>query len=558
MKKHLFLALIVTLFISGCSSDNGWKSEDYELVPFLKDNSTLVYVDTKTGEEKGYFTYAGLFREGVALVNDTNGYFYYVDKDAAPVNEERYIAATFFNDGLAWSVKKGAPIVAIDKSGDVAFEFKEAEMAYAFNDGAAVFVDENGKFGAVNKKGKIIVEPEWNNAFPMFVNGLLVVQNEEGLCGLINKDGEVLVECQFDYMGIDKKSQSEFMSNYVQALKENRIPFKKGGSWGITNSKGEYVINPQFDEIILDGDNYLFRKGKLWGWCDKEGHYIINPQFKLASPFGENKYTVAANDDFEYGYIDKEGKWVINPQFERTLPFSSCGLAIASDKSDDYGLIDEEGKWVVNPQFRYVYNYNLDNKFIAIDKATGSFGIIDKEGKWIVKPDYELMSPTFIDNEYGLEEFNYVNSDYVDVNELVKSIEESMLSLKTSTAGNLLTAYSIEEKNFPKYKGNAKLFDNSTVLLSTEIKATDVNAWNSEGSGWYRYNYTFAPETAVNSYSASFSLNNRAADYIDQIFNIIAEKYKFDVETETITVPNYEEVKVSKGRRSITFYIKTK
>ena len=524
----------------------------------MKDNNFLVYVDIKTGEEKGNFTYAGLFREGVALVNDTNGYFYYVDKDVAPVNEERYIAATFFNNDLAWSVKKGAPVVAIEKSGDVAFEFKEAETAYAFNDGAAVFTDENEKFGAVNKKGKIIVEPVWNNAFPMFVNGLLIVQNEEGLYGLINKDGEVLVECQFDCMGIDRSGQNFFMSNYVQALKEDRIPFKKDRSWGITNSKGEYVINPQFDEIVLDGDNYLFRKGKLWGWCDKDGHYIINPQFKSALPFGENEYTVAINDNYEYGYIDKEGKWVINPQFEKALPFNSCGLAVASDKSSDYGLIDKEGKWVVNPQFRYIYDYNLDNKFISIDKSSSNLGIIDKEGKWIVNPDFELFSPTFLDNEYGLEEYNSVKSDYVDVDKLISSIEEGILGLKTSTAGNLITTYSIEEKNFPKYKGNVKIYDKYTVLLSTDIRATDINAWNSESNGWYRYNYTFAPETAVNTYSASFYLNNRAADHIDQVFNIIAEKYNFDIETGTITVPDYEEVKISKGRRSITFYIKTK
>lgn len=558
MKKHLFFALGILLLISSCTSDKGWKSEDLKNIPFLKDYNTVVYVNTKTGEEKGNFTYAGLFRDGRALVNDTSGYFYFINDDIAPINEEKYIAATFYNDGLAWSVKENGPLNAIDKSGDVVFEFKEGEVAFAFNDGVAVYMDKNGKYGAVSKKGDIVVEPVWSDAYPLFVNGLLAVQNEKGLCGLINKKGEVVVDCQFDYIGISKGNNNYFMSNYVQALKDNRIPFKKGDSWGIMNNKGEYIINPQFDEIILDGENYLFRKGKMWGWCDSEGHYIINPQFKLASPFNDNKYTVVANDDLDYGYIDKEGKWIINPQFERALPFSSCGLAIASDKSDDFGLIDKEGKWIVNPQFRYIYDYNIDGKFIAIDKSSSNLGIIDKEGNYIVNPNYELIAPTFIDNEYGLEEYNHVRNNFVDIPEIVKTIEENLSGLKTSTAGNLITTYSIEEKSFPKYKGNAVLLDNYTILLSTEIKATNINAWNSEGSGWYRYNYTFVPETVVNSYSAIFTFNERAANHIDEIFNIIAEKYNFDVETGFITYPNFEEVKMSKNRRKIIFDIKTK
>lgn len=557
MKKHLFLALGIALLFSSCSSDKGWKSEDYELIPFLKDNHTVVYVNTETGEEKGNFTFAGLFHEDVALVNDTNGFFYFVDKDMKPASEERYIRATFFSDGLAWGVKKGSPLTAVKKNGEVAFEFKDGERAYAFNDGLAVFMDKHGKIGAVNKKGDIVVEPVWYDAYPIFVNGMLIVKNEEGKFGIINDKGEVMVECQFDRMGSNRNEDEYFIDNYIKALKENRIPFKKGDSWGITNNKGEYVINPQFDEIVLDGENYMFRKGRLYGWCDKEGHYIINPQFKSASPFYDNKYTPVANDDYEYGYIDREGKWIINPQFENAKPFCENGLAAASDSNNEYGLVNEEGKWIVNPQYSVIYDSYIDGKFIVLEKSSRSIGIIDKEGKYLVNPNYELLAPTFYENTYGMEKYHEAASDYVDVEELVKTMEENMLNLKTSTAGNLVAAYSTEETAFPKYRGNAILYDNSDILLSTTVKATNVNAWNSEGS-WYRYNYTFAPETVVNTYSVNFLLNGRAADYIDEIFNIIAEKYNFDIDSETISIPNYEETKVSKGRRGITLYIKTK
>lgn len=378
----------------------------------------------------------------------------------------------------------------------------------------------------------------------MVVNDRIVAKDADWGWFLSDTEGNVLSE-YYSQMGT-KNYEEGFLQNYVQALQKGRIPVKnQNGKWGIIDRKGASVINPQFDEIMLDGDNYLFRKGYLYGWCDKNGQYIINPQFSDAVLFGGRELAAVKNRDGEWGYIDREGKWAINPQFRRAQRFLASGIAPVQDESSrEWGAIDETGKWVINPQFRSMYDYGDESRLLVMDQ-TRNFGIIDKEGKYLVSPEYPNASKELLSNVSGVGAKYKAKSDYVDVEGYAKLIEEQILALKVSTTGELLSAFGLKESRFPKNGGSVTLCKkNAAPDMVFKIEVSGINAWNKASDGWFGYNYTFRPDIPVDSYmlGVEFGDNGRAWRFVDDIFAVLKEKYPYNAEDGLFTIPGYSLV----------------
>ena len=59
-----------------------------------------------------------------------------------------------------------------------------------------------------------------------------------------------------------------------------------GGKWGFIDAKGQYVINPQFDNAGDFSEGLAAVEiGDRWGFIDTKGQYIVKPQFDSAGPF---------------------------------------------------------------------------------------------------------------------------------------------------------------------------------------------------------------------------------------------------------------------------------
>jgi len=61
---------------------------------------------------------------------------------------------------------------------------------------------------------------------------------------------------------------------------EGYAAIKVGNKWGFTNQKGEYPIQPQFDEVGLFSEGLAaVRVGIKWGFVDGKGKWVIPPSF---------------------------------------------------------------------------------------------------------------------------------------------------------------------------------------------------------------------------------------------------------------------------------------
>lgn len=188
----------------------------------------------------------------------------------------------------------------------------------------------------------------------------------------------------------------------VKLTKPSLYEIRVAGRYGLVDSLGNMVVNPQFDDIYIPyyDKNYnliAVRLGTKIGFIDRIGQFKINPQFDIdtsgidvftGTEFSEGLAIVQQNK--LYGYIDTTGSIVIKPQYE-DCHFFKEGLA-SFQKNKKWGFIDKTGKVVIEPQFDQAYFF--ENGIAEIGKfAEGDTddypslsGYVNKKGKVIWQP----------------------------------------------------------------------------------------------------------------------------------------------------------------------------
>ncbi len=478
---QLVAAIIATSILSSCGGSGDFISE-VNLIP-VKSGQEFQYID-KDGKIviNPQFKSATVFREGVALV-ETSGdepKYGFITEDGKYAINAQYKEATVFSDGLAWVVAENAAPAAIDKNGEVKFTLQDAEEVRLYKDGFAAFsiVDAEGyeKWGFVDKTGKIVINPQFK-AVSYFSDGLCGVKSDDGRWGFINREGTITINYQFD-------ETSDFRNNKCIVMSSNK--------YGVIDKEGKYIINPQFSDMVIDGDIFLVNQDGKWGWCDKDGKLIINPQFTNAFPFnGQNITSVQSGNS--YGYIDKNGEILINPQFDVAMPFNGkLALVVSADK---IGFIDKDGKYAINPQF--------DD--ISVDLIT-----------------YFLT---------GGSDFSSVNTDYFNVGAITSILKFDSPEGFTfnSTFDDVMKKYELDESDFSKYGNEFKVISSKKITNDASYDFYVLGSSHDEitvtKQGFYgaykNTEYQFNGKNKPTSYAYSISLSGNGYGKSEAVISAI-------------------------------------
>jgi len=206
--------------------------------------------------------------------------------------------------------------------------------------------------------------------------------------------------------------------------KDLLIPVSSNGEkWGYINAKGNYVINPQFDDAGFFNDGLAkVKSGGKTGYINTKGAYIIPATFKDGTAFNDGLAFVVADggyptcidksgntkfvfneaeyvsvfsegtavfitEDGKYGFVDRAKKITTNPQFKVVGSFSE-GKASFYD-GEQWGYINTDGSYAINPQFDGAYQFS--NGLAAIKQGT-TFGYVNKDGKLVINPQFANVS----------------------------------------------------------------------------------------------------------------------------------------------------------------------
>jgi len=277
----------------------------------VEKNKMNVIINTK-GEEipaeiKGYTTIQGIFgfaqkgfQDGLLAiqVNKKWGYLNATGKIAIPL---KYDYVTAFESGFA-AASIGTKFFVLDTKGlEIEVTTPGILEIKHFSEGFAPIKTADKKVGFINGKGEIAILPQFNSV-GYFFGGLAWVKIIDSKVGFINTKGEWVIKPAF-----------EATSDFDSASKIARV--KEAGAWLYIDAAGNkiYVKDTEVWGDFADGLAKGTQLGKT-GFYNSKGAWVIKPQFEGVREF-KNGYA-AAKLDGKWGVIDTSGNWVIKPIFE--------------------------------------------------------------------------------------------------------------------------------------------------------------------------------------------------------------------------------------------------
>lgn len=141
---------------------------------------------------------------------------------------------------------------------------------------------------------------------------------------------------------------------------------------------------------ILAQELALVRENDLYGYINTKGDYVIEPQFKEAESFSGK--LAAAIQDKKWGFINNSGKWVIQPEYDKVKEFNS-GYALVF-KNGTWNYIDSSNNILSTPVPEKYYDFNEDG--VALFRGDKKIGLLGTDGKLIIEPTYDVIKP-FVD-----------------------------------------------------------------------------------------------------------------------------------------------------------------
>ncbi|WP_258000307.1 WG repeat-containing protein [Bacillus sp. Marseille-P3661] len=164
--------------------------------------------------------------------------------------------------------------------------------------------------------------------------------------------------------------------------------------------KKSLTLYPAYSRIV---------NGERWGYINSKGNFMIQPQFELALDFQANDLAVV-KENKKFGVINKSGHFILKPRYEAIQPFSE-GRAVVKD-AQGYKVIDERGNIVTSQTYRFIGTYENQRALFSKIGETGRsiYGYLDLQGNEVI-PARFLAGEDFskdkalvkiADNEYAL------------------------------------------------------------------------------------------------------------------------------------------------------------
>ena len=242
----------------------------------------------------------------------------------------------------------------------------------------------------------------------MFVNGLANVKDgRSGKWGYINTKGESVLQPQYD-------NAHCFNKDYHVA------PVELEGKWGLIDRNGNWVFEPRFEGLYFDiiyssAHEKMLRaeRNGLLGCVDLGGNWVIQPRWEWmdTSHLYDGLILVQDPETSLYGFIDLTNRMVLEPQLKDEPKYGIGHIVASVPNGDDekYGVLDMTGHWMIEPRFDDMNVFSARHG-IATARKDGLWGVIDREGRWVCEPKFDsigsfdngfCLAPAEIDGRYG-------------------------------------------------------------------------------------------------------------------------------------------------------------
>ncbi|MFN6379273.1 MAG: WG repeat-containing protein [Flavobacteriales bacterium] len=239
------------------------------------------------------------FRNGLFCVSKY-GKYGFVNTSNRIVIPFEYDDALPFKSNVA-SVRLGTKYSLIDSQNKQIIPSENYSSHFNFINGISIFSRNAGKLGMIDSKGKVIVEEKYNRIeFVEYGKYYRTVLN--GKVGVIDYYGNEIILPSFDFV-------TEFKGFGVKTEydPDNLFLVKRDGKFGVINSKGEFIIDMVYDDLMVMEDFVVFKVNSFYGLMDMNFKVILMPEFTKIKVHNSEWISVLDQEGLNHTY-DRFGR----------------------------------------------------------------------------------------------------------------------------------------------------------------------------------------------------------------------------------------------------------
>lgn len=485
---------------------------DFSKYPLCKESNSIVFIDIKSGEvvSKKYYE-AFPFYNGLAIVKTSKGWTY-VDKNFEEPITDHYLDATHFSEGVAFTVKKGGKISAINESGETLYTLSHIEGVYALSENRAVFKGENNKYGILDNNGEIVCTPKFDDCERFLKDGTLMVMQKgsKPKWGIVDCNGEILIPIKYNKIVRYDKGFTIYNDS-------------RKAAW--YDLESNTVSDFDFYDIVRDGKLlcYKNKKGK-YGWMTMKGINVIEPTFDEVTLFGNDNETFVKmkRRAREWGVINRKAEWVLGPRYYTVTKTDK--YPIIGNAHKEYGVVDYDGTVLIKTNKSDIKH--IEGAYYLVTDYKGETGIMRADGKeeWIGRPVY-IPSSRVVYRPSVM-----VNNNYLDIDAICEFICKETEKLKKTTIGELLDAYNIKKEDLPKKNSNIKLAEHTDKNYTIRVETDKASAWSVRRDFWDGNVVSFNSKGIAKKYLVKVTLKGRYSKNKDEIIERVKQALQMNDE----------------------------
>lgn len=210
------------------------------------------------------------------------------------------------------------------------------------------------------------------------------------------------------FIGISKLFNKESKTQEkVVALKY--FPAYTNNKWGVIDSKGNTIINPEYDEYIVIPDNskpifictydvnYKDETYKTKVLNEKNEELFTNfdtveafENYDVNNNLWYEKEILKVSKDGKYGVIDTNGKQLLNCEYDSIEALKGVNNSLLTRKNGKYGIVDNIGTTIIENKYSSIkpISARYEDGYIVEDE-NGNYGVINYAQTVVLKNKYE-------------------------------------------------------------------------------------------------------------------------------------------------------------------------
>lgn len=201
------------------------------------------------------------------------------------------------------------------------------------------------------------------------------------------------------------------------------FPAYSNGKWGVINSNGDTIIEPQYEEMPIIPNNsqavFICNYDINYGTGEYKTKVINEKNDNIITGYDEVKFIDYINEDGKISFVDnllivkKDGKCglvdlknkkILDVNYDEISILKGVKNSLLIKKGDSVGLCDYEGNIIINTDYKGIkaIGENYKNGYIVVNKE-GLYGIIDFNKTVILENKYLDIKPIYSSNKYAVK-----------------------------------------------------------------------------------------------------------------------------------------------------------